>query len=225
MPFAELICLANARKRSERCIACFDPETASCVRLVSNAEHGELTYAQRRLGAHGDTQKLDLLRINIAGKKPSPGQPENRLVDSTPWQLLERPTNATKLNVLRRAVQKEDWIFGTIGDRIAASSFAAHPPAASLAVVRPLDVRWLFETIGSKRRVRALFRLGGCSYNLSLTDPPVEELLQSLPNGLHSCSSIGLNDQELFFCISLGEPFSDGNCYKLVAGVLEIPNL
>ena len=225
MPYTDLICLANARKRSERCIACLDPQKGALIRLVSKAEHGELTYAQRNLGPHGEPQKLDLIRVKIAQKKPAAGQPENCLVDPEPWQLLDRPARSEKLGALRQAVQAGDWIFGTIGDRIAASTFATHPPPASLAIVRPSDVRWLFETMGSKQRVRALFGLRRSNYNLSLTDPPVEELLKSLPNGVHASSSVGLRDELLLFCISLGEPFSDGNCYKLVAGVLEVPNI
>jgi hypothetical protein len=223
MPFADLVCLANARKRSERCIACLHPETASFVRLVSSADHGELTYAQRHLGAYGEPQKLDLIRVNIARNKPSPGQPENCLVDSKPWQLLERPANGTKLAALQRALQTDGWIFGTTGDRIPSATFAANPPASSLALIRPSHVRWLFETIGSKQRVRALFCLSGSSYNLSLTDPILEEQLKSLPNGVHASSSIDLHDEQLAFCVSLGEAFSDGNCYKLVAGVMELP--
>jgi hypothetical protein len=86
-----------------------------------------------------------------------------------------------------------------------------------------VHVRWLFETIGSKQRVRAVFSSCGSSYNLSLTDPTVEEQLKSLPNGLHASSSIDLYDDRLAFCISLGEAFSDGNCRKLVAGVTELP--
>lgn len=223
MPHADLICLANARKRSERCIACLRPETGAFVRLVSNAKHGELTYGQRNLGADREPQKLDLMRVSIARTKPSLGQPENCLVDSAPWQLLERPANSAKLGVLQKVLQNAGWIFGTVGDRIASSTFASHPPTASLALIRPTNVRWLFETIGSKQRVRALFCYGASNYNLSLTDPPVEEQMKSLPNGLHFSSSIDLHDERLAFCISLGEAFTDGNCYKLVAGVIELP--
>ena len=58
--------------------------------------------------------------------------------------------------------------------------------------------------------------------NLSVTDPPVEEKLKGLANGVHRSKEIGLNDERLLFCISLGETFTDGNCYKLVAGVVEL---
>lgn len=222
MPDVDLICLANARKRSERCIACLHPESGAFIRLVSDAEHGELTYAQRNLGAYGEPRKLDLIRVNIAAKKPRLGQPENCLVDSRPWQLLQRPASAEKLGTIQRAVQARDWIFGTIGDRISSATFAPNPPASSLALVRPTNVRWFFETIGSKHRTRAVFGFDRSNYNFSLTDPPLEEQFKRLPNGLHPSSSVDLRDERLLFCLSLGEPFSDGKCYKLVAGVIEL---
>jgi hypothetical protein len=94
------------------------------------------------------------------------------------------------------------------------------PAPASLTLVRPSDLRWLFKTIGSEQRIRALFRLGTNQYNLSLTNPPVEEELKSLPDGIHSLAAIGLREDRLLVWISLGEVFTDGSCYKLVAGVI-----
>jgi hypothetical protein len=94
---------------------------------------------QRSLGAYGEPQKLDLIRVNIAARKPLSGQP------------------------------------------------------------------------------------GRSSYNLSLTDRTVEEQPENLPNGLNASSSIDLEDECRLFCLSQpGEPFSAGNCYKLVAGVIEL---
>lgn len=223
MPLADVICLANARKRSERCVACLHAQTGAWIRLLSRAEHGELTYKERSLGSDGEPRKLDLVRVQLAGPRPAPGQPENWLVHGAPWRLLERPARRATLNVLRKVIQAEGLLFGCASDRIPASAFAIRPAAASLALVLPTEVRWLFELLGSKQRVRALFRLGPHHYNLSVTDPLVEEKLKRLPAGCHSSAEAGLAEDRLLFCISLGEMFSDGNCYKLVAGVIEAP--
>jgi hypothetical protein len=94
-------------------------------------------------------------------------------MERSPWQLLERPAKASALGVLQKTVHGDDLIFGSANDRIRASEFATRPAPASLTLVRPNDLRWLFETIGSGQRLRALFRLGTNQYNLSLTDPPV----------------------------------------------------
>jgi hypothetical protein len=98
--------------------------------------------------------------VGLAHKKPLLGQPENCLIERSPWQLLERPAKTSALGVLQEAVQGGDLTFGSASDRVAACQFATQPALASLALVPPSDVRWLFETIGSKQRVRARFRLG-----------------------------------------------------------------
>lgn len=221
--YADVICLANARKRSERCVACVHAESGAWIRLVSGTEHGELDRRQRSLGSHGEPRKLDLIRVDLASRKSAPGQPENWLIARSPWQLLQRPATPAALRLLKNNIQTDDLIFGSAADRERGAKFIANPAAASLALVQPREVGFLFETIGSKQRVRTLFRLGKHRYNLSLTDPPVEEKLKSLPNGMHSCAEAGFDEAQLFFCISLGETFSDGNCYKLVAGVFELP--
>ena len=81
------------------------------------------------------------------------------------------------------------------------------------------------EIIGSKKRARAVFYLGPNTFNLSVTDPPFEQRLKCFPAGVYTPASLGIPDENrLFFCLSLGEPFDDGNCYKLVAGVLLLPS-
>src|SRR5882762_10878846 len=80
MPFLDLICLANARKRSERCVAGLRADAGRWIRLVSRAEHGEFTYAQRNLGEAGEPQNFDLIRVEVLVPQPTPGQPENFLV-------------------------------------------------------------------------------------------------------------------------------------------------
>ncbi len=48
--------------------------------------------------------------------------------------------------------------------------------------------------------------------------------MKSLPAGGYSLQDVGIvREDRMLFCVSLGEPFNDGNCYKLVAGVLILP--
>jgi len=56
-----------------------------------------------------------------------------------------------------------------------------------------------------------------------VTDPPIFEQLRPLDDGMHARNVVGIaDDSEVFYLVSLGEPFND-RCFKLVAGVLEIP--
>jgi hypothetical protein len=119
-------------------------------------------------------------------------------------------------------LQTDGWIFGATGDRIAESlprsSLPIHPRRRWLSSAH---VRWLFETIGSKQRMRTLSCLGGSSYNLSPTDH--RRAAEKSPEWTPCVFSIDLQDDRLAFSISLGETFSDRNWYKLVAGVIELP--
>lgn len=220
----DLICLANARKRSERCVACLRADGGGWIRLVSNAEHGELTLAQRTLGDPGEPQNFDLIQVEVLQAQPVPGQPENWLVGRRPWKLLERPAPAEFHPMFAKHLQREHLIFGSASDRLAASTFQSRPPASSLALLKPQATHFEHQIIGSKKRVRGLFKLGQNSFNLSITDPPFEQNLKCLPAGRYAPATLEIPDKNrLFFCASLGEPFEDGNCYKLVAGVLLLP--
>jgi hypothetical protein len=224
MALLELICLANARKRSERCVACLRADGEGLIRLVSNAEHGELIFAQRNLGDSGEPQIFDLIRVEVARPHPVPGQPGNWLIGNCRWKLLERPAPQELHGVFAKALYRGNLIFGSALDKLGAASFRYRPPSASLALLKPHNVRFLHEIIGSKKRVRALFDLGQNSFNLSVTDPPFEQLLKCRPAGIHTTASLGIQDENrLLFCASLGERFDDGNCHKLVAGVLMLP--
>ena len=221
----DLICLANARKRSERCVACLRADGPGWIRLVSAAEHGELNYAQRNLGDAGEPQNFDLIRVEVIQPRPVPGQPENWLIANRPWELLERPAPAAYRAVLADFLCSDELIFGSAADRICAASFRQRLPATSLALLKPRSLVFLHEILGSKKRVRALFNLGKNHYNLSVTDPPFEHALKCRPAGTYTPESIGVDDiGRLLFCASLGEPFEDGNSYKLIAGVLQLPN-
>lgn len=224
MALLELICLANARKRSERCVACLRADGGGWIRLVSNAEHRELTYMQRNLGNAGEPQNFDLIQVDVAQALPVPGQPENHLIGNRPWQLLERPARCALGAVLAANLYQGTEIFGSRSDRLPASSFAYLPPAYSLALIRPQQARFCHEIHGSKKLVRAHFSLGPNHYNLSVTDPPFEQRVKSLRAGEYSLQDVGIaREDRMLFCVSLGEPFSDENCYKLVAGVLILP--
>lgn len=179
----DLICLANARKRSERCVACLRADGSGWIRLVSNSPHGELNFSQRTLGAHGEPQNFDLIRAEVIRASPLLGQPENWLIADRPWKLLQRPAAPEFHAVLTKHVHRENGIFGSTADRLAVANFRRQPVSASLAVLKPQNTRFVHEILGSKKRVRALFDLGHNSFNLSVTDPPFEQQIKGPSSG------------------------------------------
>src|SRR5207302_8024770 len=125
MPSLDLICLANSRKLSARCIAGLRTDTGEWIRPVSQAEHGELTYLQRSLGIEGEPQNFDVIRMGFAKPMPIPSQPENWLVDGTAWKLLDRPAPPNLHKLVRDAVHLNDHLFGSLSDRIDALTFSS----------------------------------------------------------------------------------------------------
>jgi hypothetical protein len=223
MSSAELICLANSRKLSARCIAGLRTDTGGWIRPISNAEHGELTYALRSLGPAGEPQNFDLIRVGLAKAMPSPSQPENWLVDGSSWTLIERPAPARFAALVKAAIHSDERLFDSFSDRISAESFHSSHAKESLLLVEPDNVRWLVDSFGAKRRSRVLFKQGHTDYNLPLTDPSFEQRLKRLDLGFHKSEEIGISrDSRLLFTISLGEAF-EGYCYKLAAAVLTWP--
>jgi len=105
------------------------------------------------------------------------------------------------------------------------SAIAASKVAASLALIVPSRLRcYLQRELGDRPRPRAVFELTGTSYDLPITDPAwtsriVRKLLPLEPR-TYPQEAVGIPEQSLvLLTMSLGEPFN-GNCYKLVAGII-----
>lgn len=223
MPSFEFVCLANSRKMSARCVAGLRTDTGEWVRPVSAQDHGVLTYLQRHLGDGGDPRHFDLLRVGFAKPLPAQTQPENWLIDGSAWTLVRRPAPPEASRLLERRLYTGEQLFGSCADRIAVTVHATAPE--SLLLVKPREVRWLTSLYGGQKRARVSFAMGRVSYNLSVTDPPMADLLKGMPVGQHSAAEVGIGEAEerrMLFTLSLGEAFQ-GNYYKLVASVLIPP--
>lgn len=218
----DLICLANSRKLSERCVAGLRVQTGSWVRPVSAAEHGELTYSDRHLGADGEPRNFDIIRVGVIKSHPSPSQPENWLIDGSSWRLIERPAPAQFHFLLRKAIHSDERLFGSVSDRVPARDFQTRKAEASLLLIRPNNVRWLTEEFRGRRKARVSFKLGNAEYRLAVTDPNYDWEVRLKELGWHTSDELGIDEDRMLFTVSLGEAF-EGNCYKLVAAVLAWP--
>ena len=88
----------------------------------------------------------------------------------------------------------------------------------SLMLIAPEELTVKVATQGAefgapRRRVRADFRHVGSRYNLVVTDPSAEWALLAAPDAEY-------NMKGTYLCVSLGEAYKDGWCYKLVAAVI-----
>jgi len=221
LPTIEIICLANSRKLSGRCIAGLRTDGRGWIRPVSESPDGTLFQGHYVLKDGSEAQVLDVLKIELLKPRPAPYQPENWVISSTHWKLIERPASFEQQRIFRAFIVHGPALFGDQSDRISAEVFSEAPAESSLGLVIPDEIEWtVTKNIKGRRQIRALFNLGGAPYNLGITDPVLEQYLTKRPFGNYSIDSIGLKrNDKLLLTVSLGEPFQ-GDCYKLVTSVL-----
>src|SRR4051812_18582697 len=100
MPIAyskTLICFANSRKTSGRCVAGKEVgpvnSIAGWVRPISDRAAGEVSEDERRFQDGKDPQLLDIISIPMRAPRPHGFQTENHLIDSGfYWTLVGRAT-------------------------------------------------------------------------------------------------------------------------------------
>jgi hypothetical protein len=224
MQTVDIICLANSRKHSGRCIAGLRADGKGWLRPVVETGDGALFPQHFALADGTVPQPLDLLRISVERARPNVYHPEDWILADTPWKLLKRPIGPPGMDWLGAKLARGPLLFGTFADHIPLERIKEKPLAQSLALIAPTQVRWLIQT-GQRgnRKTRAKFLLDGWRYELSVSDPAWEQRLALLPLGEHPMESAGVEaDQRLLFTVSLTEPF-EGSCYKLVAAVIVPP--
>lgn len=165
---------------------------------------------------------LDILEITLLKRDCQPHQPENWLLAPMPFRRPGRLSGSGALDLLRDRLQPGPELLGGRTDRVPYQSFLTNPAAESLALVEPRNLRWKVETWPERRRVRALFELGGVHYRLSLTDPAWTPRFAPLADGTHPRAAPGISPAaRVFLRISLSEPYEkDDCCYKMVAAVI-----
>lgn len=218
-----IVCLANSRKLSGRCIAgreLIDGEPGAWIRPVSKREHQEVSEHERQYQDGSDPRVLDVIEVPLLDPKPGTYQRENWLLDpSFYWERVGRAT-WDQLEALTDQIEplwmnghstyhgSNDEIPTAQADALESLLRLVHVASVKLAVFAP------GQAFGnSKRRVQASFLHGGDDYRLWVTDPLYELQYLASPNGEHQLG-------ECFLTVSLGEPYN-GYCSKLVAAIIE----
>jgi len=224
VPGFEIICLANSRKPSGRCIAGLRTKGEGWIRPVT--KDGALSRRHYVLENNTDPMLLDILRIHLQTPVPKPYQPENWLVGAKPWSLIQRPAEDKYSYLLNQYINVGPELFGDTSDRIKVEEFTITPAKASLTLIFPINVRWQITTsYTGNRQTRAWFLLNGVHYDLVVTDPLWEDKLKPFTHGIYSSEQIGLKkEQRVLFTISLGGPLRGEICFKLVAAVIILPS-
>ncbi len=195
------------------------PGRLGFVRLVAPVPSGVL-YPENYLLAHSsEPRPLDLVRVEAPWADSRPGQPENRIVDDTTWQLLERPVcRGPLLASLERQTPHSGPLFGGTGRMVRPGPLNFE---ASLQWVDPQHAQAVCQWDRDREQYRARLRFltAGCEYDLPLTDLHFSQRLISRGEGIYTLENIGCRAPHgLRLLVSLGEPFH-GWCYKMVAAL------
>ena len=218
-----IICLANSRKLSGRCIAGREwdgQRTGHWIRPVSKREGQEVSEYERQYEDGSDPRVLDVIDVPVVKAVADEWQSENWLLDDEWYWRKVADYSWFDLPALVD-LEAPLWLdgFSTYhgsNDRIPLSAMTEVKSSLRLVGMEELALKVFApgEAFGNrKRRVQGCFIHAGRQYALWVTDPVCERRHLAKPDGDYHVGSC-------FLTISLGEPF-EGDCYKLIAAVIE----
>lgn len=223
MPIIQMICFANSRKLSGRCVAgiAISGFVRGWIRPVSALVHGELTHEFLYGSPPREVKLLDVIELSVLQPRRLGCHSEDFVVDSTvPWKVI----GSISLSEAAGFAENHPpilWVNGNhtsngFNDQIAESEAAALPNSLRLIAPKHLYIRSEIDARNGHMRVRGEFRLEEQRYLLWITDPRIEREFSRKPPESHRLV------KEPLLCISIGEVFDKtGSCYKLIAGVIE----
>lgn len=224
MPVFDILCLANSNKMRGSCIAGLRLDGGGWIRPVARTPHGELYPAHYILQDGSCPQLFDRIRISFIERSASAHQPENWLIADEPWQLVSRGLSAESAPLLESHLIAGPALLGGFSHKISFEQFETEPALSSLCLIRPGNLRWKIEHLPyNAHKVSAQFRLDGTSYRLPVTDPDRLDAFRALPPGEYPGAACGIAaGLKVLLTVSLSDPWEDGYCYKLVAGILAL---
>ncbi|MBN1969151.1 MAG: hypothetical protein JW870_07265 [Candidatus Delongbacteria bacterium] len=218
-----IVIFANSVKYGEHCVAGKEIKSKKWIRPVSDSNGGALTRSQAKCtNPHGTfcVKVLQIVEVGLQRRVPLVNQPENYLIDNTIWKQFFKldPQNINPfLDHPNLLWENLDSSSSGQNDKIAFKKIQLKQISISqsLYLIKPGNIMYHVISYKDKKRIRVSFNYNKVSYNLATTDPGVWSNFDEAEIGYVS------NDKnESILCISLGKPFTDGFCYKLVASVI-----
>lgn len=220
----DLIIVSISRQGDGRSIAGLRVNGHGWVRLVAPRHEGALYPHQTVLVGRTQPRLLDRILVDADWPDHHPEQPENRLIEGTPWQLLERPANLAALRMIPPAVERTAELLGDTEPRLRAAR-VRELPGPSLALIAPRHLRlsvWNDHDLG-RQRMRVHFWWSGREWRLPLQDERYRWTLYRTPEGEYPAEAFGLRpDRAVYAVVSLGLPFG-GWCYKSIVSLFQLP--
>lgn len=220
-----IVCLANSRKMSGRCIAgrewSEEQGVGDWVRPVSERDNQEVSEEERQYEDGSDPRVLDIIDIPVLEHQPNDHQVENWLLDPKSYWIKVGAFPRNRLPKILDPIAPL-WIDGHktsngLNDKIPLKLIESISGSLRLIHVEKLMISVFApgEAFGnSKRRVQGKFQYAGAEYALWITDPKYERNYLAKQDGVYKLENCCLT-------ISLGEPYR-GDIYKLIAAVIEV---
>lgn len=217
----EIICLANSRKISGRCIAGKIISSNKWMRPVSSRENEEISEEERRYENGQMPKLLDIIKIPVKEQKTNLHQYENYLInDQYYWEKTGEYTQ--ELDALLDS-PNDLWGIGCssyqgTNDRMPEN--ICNKYSESLYFIKPQTLKIIIRVEGRefdnpKRKVRAEFTYNSTKYFFPVTDPVIESKYLSGDDG-----SFTLSVENVYLCVSVGLPYIDGYCYKFLVSLI-----
>ena len=215
-----IVCFANSRKTSGRCIAGKEWQHGApgeWVRPVSTRATHEISGEERRYENGRDPQLLDIVLVPCEIHQPLPHQRENHVIASGYYWV---PQGTLAWKEISGWLDRPSTLWGTgqgsytgLNNRVV----IGQEDGSSLYLVAVEHLRLLVgrkapEYPDSKRAVRGELSYRGTTYRMDVTDPAIERTYLGQADGQYDIARPVL-------CVSLGDSYQ-GYFYKLVAGVL-----
>ncbi|CCK76668.1 conserved hypothetical protein [Oleispira antarctica RB-8] len=199
----DIVVLAKSFKHGEHCIAGKCLITKEWIRPVSDINGGAISSDQAKIqNKYGifPTKPLQKIQIKINQHTPLINQPENHLIQKEQWIQKYSVKNHELINYL----DIPDSLWGR-GNHVSYASIqnGTQKIDQSLYLVQVKNLNLIINEDGKKR---AIFDYNNEQYNLPVTDPQFNKILEQRPE----LASI--------LCISLACEFHN-KCYKVVATI------
>lgn len=220
-----IICLANSRKPpSGRCIAGKEYDGSKpglWIRPVSSRPSREISEEERRYKNGKRAQIFDIIDIPLKCHEPLFHQTENHQIDEDYYWMQRGRADWKKIQSLVDSYDQNFWIRGEntlygYNDKIPELHTLSIQSSLKLIFPSQLELHVLsepgFEGRPSRKRVRAKFRYHDFDYELSVTDPEIEEIYLSKPEQYYNIS-------DALICISLAEVWN-GYAFRLAASII-----
>jgi len=223
-----ILCFANSKKMSGRCIAgreMLANGPGPWVRPISSRPTEEVTEYERQYEDGSDPRVLDIIDVPVIRHHPHACQSENWLIEADRYWVrsgqarwlnlqpfVENPATLWH-NVHSTYHGLNDEIPRDMADALLHSLHLIHLGELYLRVFAPGA-----DFGNPKRRVQATFQHRGVQYKLWVTDPLIEREYLAQNDGIYALG-------ECMVCLSLGEPYQKNVVewcrYKLVASIIQ----